>query len=107
MFHVGQLVVCVDDSPLTTGRVGSGETVQSLNLLKKGEVYTIRKIDPQWEWIDRDGGHYFAPGVWLEEVVRSDLRGLDEPMGAKRFRPVQKNKIEIFTKMLTPVREDA
>lgn len=85
-FHVGQLVVCVDDAPNCFGH----ET-----RVRRGYVYTIQQIIPElapWrvtEW---------SEGVLLIEVQpREECEGF----AAKRFRPVDDNRLAIFRKALT------
>ena len=94
MFHIGQLVVCVEDCPIDTGD-------QSFTKLEKGRVYTIR--DYVTDYVFSAGSH---DAIKLEEVVRNRW---DDPYGALRFRPVRKTDISIFTDMLNPapVTEDA
>jgi hypothetical protein len=106
MFHVGQLVVCVDDilSNVVSPHLGSPPG----KLLEKGRIYTVRKVGPAIRFIDyRTRKFVHDTPVWLEEVVRSQGKWHDEPFGGVRFRPVDERKIEIFTKMLAPVKEDA
>lgn len=81
-FHVGQKVVCVDDSPNPkTDNLPPGIT--------RGQVYTIRKI----------GWHRGVMGFSLVEVApRVGWRG----WLAKRFRPAveRKTDINVFKRML-------
>lgn len=75
-FHVGQKVVCVDD---TMPPEGNG--IGTLNGLKKGSVYTVRRVG-----VD---ALYQAPGVWLEEIIRPDwLHYGETAYNIIRFRPV-------------------
>lgn len=88
-FHVGQKVVCVDDTkanvPVALDRMGG---------LTRGRIYTVRQ-NGLASWIDG------RPCVRLEEIVRPFP---DTPYWAHRFRPVieRETSIEVFTAMLTP-----
>lgn len=99
MFHIGQLVVCVDDTPAMLFDRDTGKTYDHQNLLKKGRVYTIRNL--------KDWNFYTGPalGIWLEEVIRNDAKGPDKPFGAVRFRPVKQTSIDCFTALLTKTPE--
>ena len=108
MFHVGQLVVCAEDDPVGICEVGSSKLFEAEYLLKKGEIYTIRKLVSKYPFLEPGASSpHKELAVWLEEVVRSDTLGSDLPFGARRFRPVKNAKIEIFTQMLNPVKENA
>ncbi len=84
MFHVGQKVVCIDD---TRREFGLREWD---NRLRRGIIYTIR-------WV----GKY---GVKLVEINRRTRHVSDTYYFADRFRPVieRKTDISIFTAMLAP-----
>lgn len=101
MFHVGQMVVCVDDSPSRFRIFGRDWVVQ--DLLLKGNIYTIRGVDT----FPFNTGP--SLGLWLEEVVRETAHAPDGPFGAARFRPVRQTSIEQFTSILNqaPQRENA
>lgn len=77
MFHVGQKVVCVDD---TGDRVGRTETFPV-----KGVVYTIRAC-----------GQY---GVHLEEIINQPQQYIQDYgevfFKARRFRPLIERKTDI------------
>lgn len=100
MFHVGQMVVCVDDSePL-----GVKDSRLSAPL-RKGAIYTIREILGEYPFITG-----VSVGVRIEEIVRfHNSCNRDHPFGAARFRPVRQTSIEQFTSILNqaPQREDA
>lgn len=87
-FHVGQMVVCVDDSLETYrhldphGGAGKGWPV-------KGRIYTVRGL----------GIAMGIPGLHLEEIVRE----WECPFAASRFRPVKETSIEIFRKLVAPI----
>ena len=96
MFHVGQLVVCVDDDEDAyvnpTHRYYDG-----LSGLKKGVVYTIR-----WVGMPR---HTRYLCVRIEEIIRPvDFEdGEETPYAAARFRPVVETSLDVFREMLAPV----
>lgn len=94
MFHVGQLVVCIDDKepvhPLATPGCMDGLTA--------GRIYTVRELSgPTW----LDG----RPTIKLEEIVREP----DDGYWAHRFRPVRDTSIEIFREAVKhlPIEIDA
>lgn len=97
-FHVGQKVVCVDDT------ANNGPLSANMhNLIRKGEVYTIRDID------HRAAGIHGSPSVRLEEVAcpiqPATILGPWEPgFHPRRFRPAieRKTDIGIFTALLKP-----
>ena len=97
MFHVGQMVVCVDDS------VSPANFFIPATYPSKGHIYTIRGI--------QDLGNGLA--VLLEEILNRPFpyaTGDSEPSFlASRFRPVRQTSIEQFTSILNqaPQREDA
>lgn len=97
MFHVGQMVVCVDDY-VHPRYVVFGEV-----LPVKGMVYTIRSFDRVDEELC----------LMLEEIVnapRHYRQGFGEcSFRPHRFRPVRQTSIEQFTSILNqaPQREDA
>jgi hypothetical protein len=85
MFHIGQEVECVDDSPSYYGHPCG---------LQKGNIYTITIIAQRPDGLGicvaeepNTYGDIYAP-YWM----------------AERFRPIVKRKtdISIFTKMLVP-----
>jgi hypothetical protein len=89
--RVGQKCVCIDDKPHPLNWRG-------LDGLRKGEVYTIRRIG-----FDVDGTF----GIWLSEIIRPHQDGAPEwgelPFVATRFRPVKTTSIECFKALLAPV----
>lgn len=93
-FHVGQRVVCVDDSRYARGH---GFEVTPV----KGSTYTIR------DFAEREDGL----GVRLIEIVNPEGNyrwrpGLTEcTFHIRRFRPVRDTDISIFTNMLVPTKE--
>lgn len=97
-WHVGQMVVCVDDTAaLPPPGVRYGGTLGGLT---KGCVYTIRgfAVHPAtWEM-----------GVYLQEIMRprAGLDPYEPPFGLFRFRPVRKTSIDIFRALLTPSGDD-
>lgn len=91
-FHVGQLVVCVDDAPLNPLRISARE-----DGLRRGAVYTVR------DTLTFRG----EACVRLAEIVRP-IRSDDDfetPMLARRFRPVDEKRIEVFRKALISPRQ--
>lgn len=96
MFHIGQLVVCIDDTWDST-RADYGKLTYPV----KEMIYTIRGIQTFKNGV----------GVVLEEIVNEPFPYSESfaegHWRIDRFRPIQKTSIEIFTKMLTPVLEDA
>jgi hypothetical protein len=93
MFHVGQLVVCVDDDFPTSRAFG-------FDAPKKGEICTIRSIDPNGEM------------SFTFEEIRNPPFDFDEGFTeveflADHFRPIAKTSISIFTAMLSPTKADA
>lgn len=81
MFHVGQMVVCVDGK---VRRPTQNKVIYPVERM----VYTIRAIDP-------DG----LRGIWLEEVVNKPAEwreGYHEVTFAEdRFRPVRDTKKQV------------
>ena len=90
MFHVGQLVVCVDDVPVPG-------YFSFMGGLKKGKIYTIRGFATH--------EHELVYGVYLEEIFRPILAGdtYEAPFYTTRFRPVAETSLDVFREMLAPV----
>lgn len=91
-FHVGQRVVCVNDSH-NAGKVPGDVYLESRLLIAKGQVYTIKSI-ANYAWC--------KGGICLELLeVPGRGRG-DFGYAAIRFRPVveRKTDISIFQAML-------
>jgi hypothetical protein len=81
-FHVGQQVVCVDDTPARDG-------LQTA--VRRGSIYTIRQILAWGEFV----------GLRLVEVRDPpERRGILSGYRAERFRPIRKTSIEVFERML-------
>lgn len=76
MFHIGQEVECVDAKP-SYGRSG-------LWCLKKGSTYTVIGVGLRSRW---DKG--------ARPCIAVDACGLDWPLWAHRFRPIQKKSTDI------------
>ena len=88
MFHVGLLVVCVNDRVGDFDRPDLFRYGGDLDGLRRGKVYTIigRYTSPE--------GH---PCVALSEIRRPS----GEPgYAAARFRPVDETKLSVFQAML-------
>lgn len=98
-FHVGQLVVCVDDSPLTAPPPPRPwiQWDRDMDGLLRGRVYTIRDSGIR-SVCDVDG-------VRLNEIVRRPcpVTGTDPAYSARRFRPVDDTRIAVFRQALTSV----
>lgn len=92
MFKVGQKVVCVDASPTTSGLRCA---------LTEGFVYTVSGIE-DFE-LQGVGGIYVAEATGIDDAFHHPAFRIT------RFRPAveRKTSIEIFTKMLTPKRQNA
>jgi len=90
MFHVGQLVVCVD------GRWDRCSGYKEFSPTK-GVVYTVREIVEHGENI----------GLQLEEIINPPylyIEGFCEvAFAAARFRPVVETRLDVFREMLAPV----
>lgn len=86
-FHVGQKVVCVDDTNMRLEPQERGPVY--------GEVYTVR-------------GFYDCDGIWLSEIKNDPVVHTDgfteSAFYIWRFRPLieRKTDISIFTEMLKP-----
>lgn len=98
MFHVGQLVICVEDC--------HSSVWPDLVTPKRGTVYTIRRCKNGRR--TRTGEP--AVGVHLMEVMNGPRNcgpeGMVEPAwDALHFRPIDDTKIDVFRKALrsTPV----
>lgn len=109
-FHVGQHVVCVED---TTRRKDG--TIWKLPNITKGRVYTVRKFGPFDKMYTFSAtrvvevrGCAPRPAVWLEEVKAHERvnphgvhfpPGDDVPFSSYRFKPLTKLKVEDFMKV--------
>lgn len=94
MFHVGQKVVCVDDS-------GQRLMSEDERAVVKAHVYTIREIDSGRQGDDLRGG------LRLVEIrnptVFTRFGWIERWYHPQRFRPVRETDISIFTKLLDDV----
>ena len=98
MFHVGQLVVCVDDSNVPSDwHIKGIHYSYELDGLTKGVIYTIRDV-----YICT---MHHKEVVRLVEITRDhhELYGGETPYAAYRFRPVVETRLDVFRKMLAPV----
>jgi hypothetical protein len=95
MFHVGQLVVCVDDDNWLLPIPHRPEAKR---------IYTIRAIVEGIHPIDGRG-----PGLLLDEIINPTVKGtgVEYNFDPRRFRPLRKTSISIFTAMLSPTKADA
>jgi hypothetical protein len=96
-FHVGQLVVCIDDSPHPELLVSGFRPVGDLDGLRRGTIYTIRDVNVPWI-------SFRCPGVRLVEIARNNRTTQTDPndeppYGTFRFRPVDEKRIEVFRKI--------
>lgn len=94
MFHIGQQVVCVDDKFEPKAR-----TVFDA-LPVRSRIYHVRNV-----YVSLVTG---SPAINLDEIVGAPARTCPTRecgFFAARFRPVRKTNIDIFTAMLTPVKE--
>jgi hypothetical protein len=93
-FYVGQKVVCIDDK---------FKNVSIDQIIRKGQIYTIRWVGMYKHYVD---GEFL--GIKVEEIHRGDDDGpegygaADMPYRATRFRPLVKDKISAFRKLLAP-----
>ena len=96
MFHIGQLIVCIDDNWDIT-RADHNKVKHPT----KGMIYTIRGIQ-EFET---------GVGIVLEEIVNKPLQyhqGFEEAHWlTHRFRPIKETSIDCFTTILNKVPEDA
>ncbi len=92
MFHSGQRIVCVTKKDL--GYPLDSKRTAWLQSLRVGSVYIVACLVP------------FKEGMGVR-IVEIDT-GYDA-FAVERFRPVieRKTDISVFTKMLTPQKEDA
>lgn len=89
MFHVGQLVVCVDDSPDPGFKWDPGDAPT------KGMIYTVAKAG-----IGGSGRSVIA----LQEKPRPPAKIMAGHWGYRvsRFRPVQDSALDIFRRAEAP-----
>jgi hypothetical protein len=96
-FHVGQKVVCIDDT---------FKHVSIDQLIRKGQIYTIRWIGPYKHYVD---GEFI--GIKVEEIYRGNDDGpegygaADMPYRATRFRPLVKDKLGALRNLLAPKKD--
>lgn len=90
MFHVGQKVVCVDDSP---------GAFSKCRLLALKQIYTVTAYIPRGIGAVSPTEIGIVDGVKLAEV---DTGPDFQWFLASRFRPVKETDISIFTAMLAP-----
>jgi hypothetical protein len=90
LFKVGQAVVCVN---------GSNTNSKRTQELYEGMVYTIR-----WVGVYEDKKRGLPPEVCVRVVGVRAWSG-SVPFLATRFRPTKETSIEVFKKLLKPIRE--
>jgi hypothetical protein len=99
-FVVGQKVVCINDK-VDDFRLPNRTYLNSLDGLKKGEIYTVREIliDPI---------HKF-PSIKLSEIIRPIIsnEGFEVGYHFQRFAPLKEktSDISIFTEILNKVND--
>lgn len=95
-FHIGQLVVCVDDTLRPPRYQGAGfEWRYDLNGLTRGTIYTIRDFEHR---VPYEGD------IRLVEIVRPICSfGFEAAYRIDRFRPLDDTKLSIFRDMLAPL----
>lgn len=95
MFHVGQLVICVDD--VFPAEVAYGDET----MVSRGHTYTVREA-----FLEYEGTHT----ITVAEIVNTPREysdGLVEfHFAVTRFRPIDDSKIEVFRKALKDVPAD-
>lgn len=98
MFHLGQQVVCIDDS------VKRAKAIQDMHGLKKGNIYIIRWVGEMiWPFFGVTNPLLY---IRVEEIIRPTCCGhADLPYLATRFKPLKTTDISIFTEMLTKLPE--
>jgi hypothetical protein len=104
MFHVGQLVVCVDDN-WPSPRGGYGDELLPI----RGKIYTVREV------FQRRGDD--EPSMLLEEVVNdvrpylmrdgSSVELLEPSFVLRRFHPVDNAALDVFRQTTVKIGEDA
>ena len=92
-FHIGQVVVCIDDKGLPVPYCDRAVTACP----QEGCVYTIRGI-----LVIED-----RVGLWLEEIRNPPAKWLDGEVRelafrSWRFRPAKTTSLEVFEAMLAP-----
>lgn len=87
-FHVGQKVVCVDDSPHPS------PNFCGIKHLKKNSIYTVRGFG----YYPVTGSH----GLYVEELILPIHypSGLEYAYAPRQFRPLRTTSIEVFQQML-------
>lgn len=89
MFHVGQQVVCIQ-----YGR--NPNAPKHLRHAIPGQVYTVRGF---LEW----GTEL---GIYVEEIINPlHTSGVEWAFYKDCFRPVKPTSIDVFRKLLSPIRE--
>ena len=91
-FHVGQLVVCINDSEWDPGR----RKDLWPRLPRKGEVLTVRACFVSGKGVDGLRFEEILCGIHPKEKVECGFQ-------AEHFRPIDRTDISVFTAMLTPV----
>lgn len=96
-FVVGQHVVLTDDKGFPASGKGVKEGVEVV-VPKKGIVYTVRKLMPS--------AITGEPLILLAEIVNPPIKFkqgmLEPPFAARRFKPLDRLKVEDFTEVSEP-----
>lgn len=97
MFHIGQLVICIKRGPWINDDSGIEIKLPGEVQPVFGTVYTVRTVDAD------DGREYLR----LAEIVNPPVRrgNAEVQYNGCRFRPVDPQRLSIFRKALTPIRE--
>jgi hypothetical protein len=96
MFHVGQLVECVNDDGF------DGREWRKFETPKRGVIYTVRDTGPSWTGDGDDA-------VWLEEIQNPVVYWsgpkieLEPQFRQSRFRPLSDFRLAIFRSLLQPI----
>lgn len=97
MFHVGQLVKCVE--------AFESRSAVPVAMPQKGTVYTVREIE-----IADGGNHPGDPFLRLVEIINDPWpcrgRSVEPAFWYARFRPIDDTRLEIFRKALRSVPVD-
>jgi hypothetical protein len=101
MFHVGQLVVCVDASHRILHRI------PAKNFITEGSVYTVRWVGPP----PYEGDRHIGLAIRLVGIERGADRDADDPwrdypFAAFRFRPAKLASKEVFESLLAPFKPE-
>jgi hypothetical protein len=94
MFHVGQLVVCVDDS-----MARGASPFPGAHMARRGTIYTVRAI------ISFPIRDVFLFEELNNEHLVPEYFGAEPGFATERFRPLSDSRLAIFRQMLAPIPE--